>query len=406
MPVVAALQYEIVQPPFDEALRSPPTRVPIDDPRVAQASRHMATYWTAGEPLPIGPRPDGRLSLYTTGVALDGPSTTEPGQYATRHLLPIDDGCVRRVLADGASALAQDPAVTEPFKFDAGGNDSAAGVVLVDESGGVTVIEPAGHFGGYRHTFPKGHVDPRDADMRAAALRHLNEKTGLTGDIVAFVGDFPGDETLTRYYLAVSTGGDGSPAATTATVERVSPTVALDVLNRQRDQQVMRAVLELAGGAGSWTWTIDGLDHHCRLMRTAPCHLQMVPDEQQMQDAQIAALAGTGVWAAQFGPGQHRFWFTPGVEMERDALFDRVAGIITRELGKEVMLSALWLYPDDALNRDRPDGLVTFMLHLVARDPRRTRLDAEYKRISTSIINELADRSAEHWPPASDGAQP
>ena len=407
MPVIAALQYEIVQPPFDEALRSRATQVPIDNPRVAEASRHIATFWITGEPLPIAPMPSGRLSVYTSGVALDGPSSSEPGQYVTRHLLPIDDGCVRRLLADGARTLAQDPAVDEPSTFSAGGKDSVAGVVLVDEFGGVTLIEPMAHFGRYKRTFPKGRVDPSDVDLRATALRHLKNKTGLAGEIVAFVGDFPGDETMTRYYLAVHTGGDAEPAATTAAVERVAPTVALDVLNRRRDQEVMRAVLELAGGAAPWIWTLDGLDHHCQLIGTPPrSHLQMVPDAQQMQDADIAALGGTGVWAAQYGPGQHRFWFAPEVELEREALFDRVAGTITRELGKEVMLSALWMYPDDALHRDRPQGPVTFMLHLVARDPRRTRLDREYTRISTSIVDQLADRSADHWPPATARAQP
>ena len=162
----------------------------------------------------------------------------------------------------------------------------------------------------------------------------------------------------------------------------------------------MMRVLELAGAATPWTWIIEGFDHHCRLVGTVRPHLEIVPDAEQQMDAEIAAIGGTGVWAAQFGPGQYRCWFVPNLEMDRDALFDRVAGIIARELGKHVLLSALWMYPR---GKGAPRG-VTFMLHLLAREQPQTDFEPsdEYTRILTAIVDQLADRSKPHWPPASD----
>ncbi len=92
-------------------------------------------------------------------------------------------------------------------------------------------------------------------------------------------------------------------------------------------------------------------------------------------------------------------------------LYDRVAGILLRELGKDVMLSALWMYPDEM--REPGDGRLSdgcaFMFHIVPRERYLSHelVEHAYQRLSRAVIAEMADRAADHWPPVdadSDGA--
>ena len=105
---------------------------------------------------------------------------------------------------------------------------------------------------------------------------------------------------------------------------------------------------------------------------------------------QSHAPEGIGVWAAQFGSGQHRFWFTPLSPSKPEALYDRVAGILLRELGNDVMLSALWMYPDEMLEPGdgRPSDRCAFMFHIVPRERHLSDelVEAEYRRLSTSVV--------------------
>lgn len=93
--------------------------------------------------------------------------------------------------------------------------------------------------------------------------------------------------------------------------------------------------------------------------------------------------------------------FRPQAPWTRDALYDRVAGVLLRELGKEVMLSALWMYPDgDGAGEDGWNGS-TFMVHIVPRlrNLSDELVEAEYQRLSAAVVAALADPRADHWPP-------
>lgn len=101
------------------------------------------------------------------------------------------------------------------------------------------------------------------------------------------------------------------------------------------------------------------------------------------------------------GSGQHRFWFVPREELDRSSLYDRVAGLLLREVIRDVVVSALYLYPPTYATDDDSPESHTFMLLLEARRPDNDRLvEREYDRLSRLVVERVADPSREHWPTA------
>ena len=187
----------------------------------------------------------------------------------------------------------------------------AAGIIVVDENGRLTIVEPRNHFGGYAHTYPKGHAHLDRETLQQAAHREVFEETGLQARIIGLVGDFPGDTTITRYYLGVLIGGTSQPTTEAVTVKTVSPLQALALLNKRRDRDVLRRVVELAASEADWEWTLDGETWRCRLVEGRIRRIRITAGSAREPEDQSHAPEGIGVWAAQFGSGQHRFWFTP-----------------------------------------------------------------------------------------------
>ena len=67
--------------------------------------------------------------------------------------------------------------------------------------------------------------------------------------------------------------------------------------------------------------------------------------------------AALGVWPPSLGTGQQRFWFVSrDRKTSREALYDRVAGLLHRSAGPEILVRALYLYPPHYL-RDDPSVL-------------------------------------------------
>ena len=64
----------------------------------------------------------------------------------------------------------------------------AFGGVLIRTDGTILLREPAGHYGGYVWTFPKGRRDPGES-AEEAALREVREETGYRARIT---GKLPG----------------------------------------------------------------------------------------------------------------------------------------------------------------------------------------------------------------------
>ena len=99
---------------------------------------------------------------------------------------------------------------------------TSAGVVIIGKDARILTVEPTNHFGGYVHTFPKG--DCGDLSLQEAAIKHAYEKTGLKVELIDLVGDYEGDATRTRYYLArIESGNPHDMGWQTQAVSMVPP---------------------------------------------------------------------------------------------------------------------------------------------------------------------------------------
>ena len=214
--------------------------------------------------------PAGTVTFYEAAVA-PAAGGANPATAPADEIVPATEGCVQRLLADGVAALAAStPAFDEsdePVLPPPGpGKKVSAGIVPVDEQGRLTIREPTNHFGGYKHTFAKGRLDP-DETPRQAAHRELFEETGLHARIVGLVGDFDGDTGVTRLYVGVRAGGVETLSAETQAINTVGPLTALDMLNRQRDKDALLRLIEIAASAVDWTWPLVDENWRCSLNR-------------------------------------------------------------------------------------------------------------------------------------------
>ena len=136
----------------------------------------------------------------------------------------------------------QNGSLVEPAIKSKHGKKPAAGAVVVEPDGRVWLVEPAGAFGGYKYTFPKGKLDGA-ASPQATAIREVFEESGLKAEIVDLIGDFERDTSVTRYYLARRVAGvPGQCDAETAAVHLV-PLARLDQwLTHKNDRPVVAAL--------------------------------------------------------------------------------------------------------------------------------------------------------------------
>lgn len=125
----------------------------------------------------------------------------------------------------------------------------ASGCVVLEEGGLVWLVRPAGGFGGYEYTFPKGEIEP-GLSPQANAIKEVYEETGLRVRIIDILGDFVGDTSVTRYYIAVREGGTPADAdyGETEDVVMVARETLLNFLNRRRDRDIATVLIKRTGG--------------------------------------------------------------------------------------------------------------------------------------------------------------
>ena len=125
----------------------------------------------------------------------------------------VDERSLATLLARAVGLAAELPAsgLEEPPLVAPAGMKCAAGIVLIDEYGPLTIREPANHYDGYEHSYAKGRVESAETPQQTSR-RELTEETGLQGLVVRLIGDFKGHVTITRFYAGVRTGGTESPS--------------------------------------------------------------------------------------------------------------------------------------------------------------------------------------------------
>jgi ADP-ribose pyrophosphatase YjhB (NUDIX family) len=69
------------------------------------------------------------------------------------------------------------------------------------------LVNPMNDYGGYTLTYPKGTVDKGES-LEQTAVREVYEETGLAVKPVGYLGDFKGNDSVTRFFIGYITGGD------------------------------------------------------------------------------------------------------------------------------------------------------------------------------------------------------
>lgn len=89
--------------------------------------------------------------------------------------------------------------------------ESAAGVVVVSQDQQhVLTVWPTNEYGGYKFTFPKGHIDKGETPPQAAQ-REFEEETGISRTHLTMgqsIGSFEGTTTDTEYFLGTLDNDD------------------------------------------------------------------------------------------------------------------------------------------------------------------------------------------------------
>jgi ADP-ribose pyrophosphatase YjhB (NUDIX family) len=130
-----------------------------------------------------------------------------------------------------------------PFAPRRPGQRLSTGIIVREKDGRIWLFEPKNHFGGYDHSFPKGGLE-EGLSPQQNAHKELWEETGLHARIVGHLGDYEGDTSLSRYYVADRTGGEPTTGPETEAVKLVTLDEAEPMLNKARDKQILTDLSE------------------------------------------------------------------------------------------------------------------------------------------------------------------
>lgn len=121
---------------------------------------------------------------------------------------------------------------------------AAAGVIIEEPDGRIWLTRPTNGFGGYRHTFPKGSVEP-GMGLQDTAIKEAFEETGLKIEITGVLGDYERSTSVSRFFIARRVGGTPSAQGWESQAMRLIPRdKAMSFLNMSIDREILSAWLE------------------------------------------------------------------------------------------------------------------------------------------------------------------
>lgn len=123
--------------------------------------------------------------------------------------------------------------------------DLRYGGVVLNERGEVLLFEPAGHYGGYVWTFPKGTPEPGETPEQTA-VREVREETGVTAEVIGRLPRaYPGTTSSTVYFLMKAKGQPGARDGEAKAVKWVALEGAAKLINRTKTAVGRRRDLEV-----------------------------------------------------------------------------------------------------------------------------------------------------------------
>jgi ADP-ribose pyrophosphatase YjhB (NUDIX family) len=116
----------------------------------------------------------------------------------------------------------------------------ASGAVIVEPDGRVWVVSPTNGFGA-KNTFAKGGLEA-GLTPQENAIKEIFEETGLEVRIVDALGNFKGDTSVTRMYVAIRVGGTPSAMGWESQAVSLAPVdKAKAMLDKARDKEILDA---------------------------------------------------------------------------------------------------------------------------------------------------------------------
>jgi hypothetical protein len=130
-----------------------------------------------------------------------------------------------------------------------------------------------------------------------------------------------------------------------------------------------------------------------------------LPDDRYSPPSNAIHTDGLGLFSGSLGSGHRRFWFVPRDRTAQSELFDRVSGLLLREVKTAMLVRALYLYPPGTTNENIP-AMEAFMLLLGTQpiaafeneNDEEAAMSEEYDRLTRLCISEVADLERDHWP--------
>lgn len=127
---------------------------------------------------------------------------------------------------------------------------AGAGVIILEPDGRMWLTKPTNEFGGYVHSWPKGGVET-GLSLQQTAIKEAYEETGLKVKLTGVLGDYEGDTSVARYFVARRVGGTPADMGWESQAMRLVPANKLkSLLNRSRDKEIADDITHLMRSEG------------------------------------------------------------------------------------------------------------------------------------------------------------